>query len=154
MADEEPVHEPDPVPAEIVEPEIVEDAPLAGDARPTRNVLAEIQRRDRQGAERLTKIERQQQEIMALLQGMQARPAAPAPVQPAAGSDYTDEQLGQLAAAGNAEAIRLLVDRQTQRAAASHMQQFTQGQAVQAGITEFFRQYPMLREDPPHPLTP
>src|SRR3990167_3855533 len=151
MADEETVHEPDPVPAEGVEPEGVEEAPLAGDTRPTRNVLAEIQRRDRDRQQQLTKIERQQLEILAAVQAMQTRPAVPAPTAP--GSDYTDEQLGQLAAAANPEALRLLVERQTQRAAASHMQQFTQGQAVQAGITEFFRQYPMLREDPQHPLT-
>src|SRR3990167_6858679 len=153
MADEETVHEPDPVPAEIVEPEIVEEAPLAGDARPTRNVLAEIQRRDRDRQQQLTKIERQQMEILAAFQAMQTRSAAPAPAPNAAGSEYTDEQLGQLAAAGNAEAIRLLVERQTQRTTATQMHQFTQGQAVQAGLTEFFRQYPMLREDQHHPLT-
>src|SRR3990167_5406154 len=109
MVEDETVPAPDPVPAESVEPEIVEEAPLAGDARPTRNVLAEIQRRDKDRQQQLTKIERQQQELVGAFQAMQTRRVPPAPVPTAAGNDYTDEQLGKLAAAGNAEAIRLLV---------------------------------------------
>ena len=148
---EETVAQPDPVPAEGIEDTLADETPLAPDARPTRNVLAEIQRRDRQGQERLTKIERQQQEILAALQAMQTRPAPPPPAQ--AGGDYTDEQLGQLAAAGNAEAIRLLVDRQTQRSTAAQFSQFAQAQTVQRALGELFTRYPMLREDTSHPLT-
>ena len=158
MAEDETVGEPEPVPAETVEtPEetTAEALPLAADQRPTRNVLAEIQRRDREGQARLTKIERQQQEILDAFRGMvQARAQMPvATPAPAAGSEYTDEQLGQLAAAGNAEAIRLLVERQTQRQTATQFTQFSQAQAVQTGLAEFLRQYPMLREDTQHPLT-
>lgn len=157
MADDETVTQPDPVPAEPVEELLPEDAPLAPDARPTKNVLAEIQRRDREGQQRLTKIERQQQEIlstMQAMQAMQARAAAPAPMPTAqAGGDYSDEQLGQLAAAGNAEAIRILVERQTQRQTAAQFTQFTQAQTVQRALGELLARYPMLREDQSHPLT-
>src|SRR3990167_7337710 len=158
MPDDETVTQPDPVPAEPVEDLLPEDAPLAPDARPTKNVLAEIQRRDREGQQRLTKIERQQQEILSTMQAMQAMqaramPPVPQPAPAQAGGDYTDEQLGQLAAAGNAEAIRLLVDRQTQRSTAAQFSQFAQAQTVQRALGELLARYPMLREDTSHPLT-
>jgi hypothetical protein len=146
--------EPEGSPPEIVpEPEVVEETlpdetPLAPDDRPAKNVLAEMNRK-------YTKIERQNAEILAALQAFHQRPPAPAPVAPQAvqGSEYTDEQLGQLAAAGNAEAIRLLVDRQTQRATAQQFSQFTQTQTVTRALGELFTRYPMLREDTTHPLT-
>lgn len=141
------------------EPEVEEtlpaDAPLAPDARPTRNVLAEIQRRDREGQQRLTKIERQNADILAAFQSFQQQRPAPAPVAPApvSGSEYTDEQLGQLAAAGNAEALRILVARQSQRDTAAQMQTYTQSQQVGKALEIVFTKYPMLRSDPQHPLT-
>jgi hypothetical protein len=153
MADDETVIQPDPVPAEPVDEPILEETPLAPDTRPTKNVLAEIQRRDRDGQARLTKIERQQQEILAALQAMGQQRPPPPPPPPVAGSEYTDEQLGQLAAAGNAEAIRVLVERQTQRATQAQFSQFAQTQTVARALGELFTRYPMLRDEPTHPLT-
>lgn len=150
MADEEiPESAPDPVPAETTEAEPVETMPLAPDNRPERNVLAEMNRK-------YTKIERQQQEILAALQAaLQQRTPAPAPVvqQAAAGSEYSDEQLSQLAAAANPEAIRLLIQRQTERATQAQFSQFSQTQTVQRALGELIARYPMLRDDQSHPLT-
>ena len=148
MAEDETVEQPDPVPADTTEETAPETMPLAPDHRPERNVLAEMNRK-------YTKIERQNQEIIAALQAMQQRQPAPAPVapQPVAGSEYTDEQLGQLAAAGNAEAIRILVQRQTERTTQAQFSQFTQTQTVQRAFGELMARYPMLRDDPQHPLT-
>lgn len=131
------------------EPEaILAETPLAPDDRPAKNVLAEMNRK-------YTKIERQNAEILAAFQSFQQQRAAPPPPAPAAGTgaDYSDEQLGQLAAAGNAEAIRLLVERHTQRATAAQMGQFTQTQTVARALGELFTRYPVLRDDPSHPLT-
>jgi hypothetical protein len=137
-----------------VEPEVLpEDTPLAPDNRPARNVVAEVNRK-------FTKIERQQEELRAqnaqILAALQQQ-MRPAPAQvantPTAGAEYTDEQLGQLAAAGNAEALQILVRRQTEKATATQMGQFTQAQTVQRALGELFSRYPMLREDPQHPLT-
>ena len=149
MAEDETVEStPDPVPVEATEAEPVETMPLAPDNRPEKNVLAEMNRK-------YTKIERQQQEILAALQSFQQRAPAPTPVTPqaSAGNEYSDEQLGQLAAAGNAEAIRLLVQRQTERATQAQFSQFSQTQTVQRALGELLARYPMLRDDTNHPLT-
>jgi hypothetical protein len=149
MAEDETVESaPDPVPAETTEETPVETLPLAPDNRPERNVLAEMNRK-------YTKLERQQADILAALQSLQQRGPTPAPVAPtpAAGAEYTDEQLGQLAAAGNAEAIRILVQRQTERATQAQFSQFSQTQSVQRAFGELVARYPMLRDDPSHPLT-
>jgi len=144
MADET-VEQPDPVPADTQEIP-VESLPLPDD-RPARNALAEMQRK-------YTKIERQNAEILAAMQTLhaqqqQARQAPP----PATGSEYTDEQLSQLAAAGNAEAINLLVARKAAQQTNAHFSQFTQVQTLQQALGQLFARYPMLRTDPNHPLT-
>ncbi len=133
-----------------VEPEVEAEVetPLAPDDRPAKNVLAEMNRK-------YTKIERQNADILAAIQSFQQQRAASAPVAPSpvSGSEYTDEQLGQLAAAGNAEAIRIMVERQTQRATQAQFSQFAQTQTVTRALGELFTRYPMLRDDPAHPLT-
>lgn len=148
MAEDETVDPtPDPVPAETPEP--VETLPLAPDHRPEKNVLAEMNRK-------YTKIERQQADILAALQALQTRsvtPVSPAPVPAVAGAEYTDEQLGQLASAGNPEALRILVHRQAQRETQAQMGAFTQTQTIQRALGELLSRYPMLRDDQTHPLT-
>jgi predicted secreted protein len=152
MADD-PEVQPDETPEEPqAAPEVLpEDTPLAPDNRPARNVVAEVNRK-------FTKIERQLEEqraqnaqILASLQ--QQRQPAPQPAPAQTGAEYSDEQLGQLAAAGNVEALRLLVQRQSEKATAQQMGQFTQVQTVQRALGELFSRYPMLREDTQHPLT-
>jgi hypothetical protein len=139
----DPTPEPEPVPVEETpEAHPAEDSlPLPGD-RPARNVLAEMQRK-------YTKIERQNSELLSALQGLQHAPA-PAPVQ---GAEYTDEQLAQLAAAGNSEAIQVLVSRQTQRATGAQFAHLQQVSSVQQALGHLFTRYPMLQQDPGHPLT-
>ncbi len=142
---EVPVEEPE-VQAPAEEPEVQ----LPAD-RPAKNVLMEIQRRDKERQQQMTRIERQQEEMLNALRAIQTpRPATPAPV---TGAEYSDEQLSQLASAGNPEALRILVQRQSQRDNQAQFTQFTQAQAVQAGLNEFFKLYPVLQTDQAHPLT-
>jgi hypothetical protein len=45
------------------------------------------------------------------------------------------------------------VQRQAQQTTSQQMQQWTQAQTIQRALGELFVRYPMLREDPQHPLT-
>jgi len=145
MADET-VEQPDPVPVEDeIQAAPEETLPLPDD-RPAKNALAEMQRK-------YTKIERQNAEILAAMQAMaQQQQTRQAPPQ-VPGQEYSDEQLGQLAAAGNAEAIRLLVERQTTRQTNHQFNQMAQMQTLQQALQQVFARYPMLRNDPNHPST-
>ena len=145
MADEEIVPEPDPIQAEVLEL-TVENVPLAPDNRPAQNVLGEIKRTQREFE---TKIQRQLADIAAMLQ---QRPAAPAPITPTPGSEYTTEQLAQLSAAGNAEATRILIQRGVQEESEKKFAAWTQQQQVQGALSQILARHPVLT-DASHPLT-
>lgn len=111
--------------------QIVEDRPL-------RNVIAEL---DRKNAQRF-------EELKATLFAAQSRAAAP----PATQREYTDQELSQLAAAGDANAQLLLSDRLAARHAAEQARTMSQSQSEQASLAALFGRYPVLR-DGSHALT-
>lgn len=110
-------------------------AALPGD-RPALNVLQEMRRRDE-------RTQKQIADMMAMLASMQQTAARPAP---AATTEYTDQQLEQLADQGNVQATRMLAQRDALRVnqqAAQAQQVLTQ---AQARVAELVGMYPALRD--------
>jgi hypothetical protein len=121
----------------------VTDVAAAPDDRPIQNVKAEFDRK-------LTKVERQLAEIAAMLAAQPTqRPAAP---EPAAQQAYTDQQLLELANAGNGAALQEYIARQTARSVSQQTQQMQQQQAVSAQLQVLYGRFPVLT-DASHPLT-
>jgi len=109
--------------------------------RPIENLKAEMDRK-------LTKVERQQQEILAALAALTNRPAietAPAP-------EYTDQQLLELANAGNAAAHQEYTRRIVAQQVGQQMQVSQQQQMVAGQLQSLYGRYPQLT-DPSHALT-
>ena len=109
--------------------------------RPIENLKAEMDRK-------LTKVERQQQEILAALAALTSRPAveaAPAP-------EYTDQQLLELANAGNAAAHQEYTRRIVAQQVGQQMQVSQQQQMVAGQLQSLYGRYPQLT-DPSHALT-
>ena len=109
--------------------------------RPIENLKAEMDRK-------LTKVERQQQEILAALAALTSRPAieaAPAP-------EYTDQQLLELANAGNAAAHQEYVRRMVAQQIGQQTQISQQQQMVAGQLQSLYGRYPQLT-DPSHALT-
>jgi len=123
-------------------PEAVSSDVVLPDDRPAHNLKAEFDRK-------FTKVEQQMAQMLQAMQQMAAqRPAPP----PATSHEYTDEQLAQLAVAGNAEAQRLLTERHTARAVQSQLAQ-QQAQSAHYGVLSgLYQRYPVL-QDTSHPLT-
>jgi hypothetical protein len=146
MEENETVDQPEAVPAPVDEtPEVQGEVPLAPDNRPAQNVLGEMQRKYAQ-------LQQGQNELLAELRAIRAERQAPAPQPAQAGAEYSDDQLAQLAAAGNAEAHRLLVQRSSSREAAQLHNAWTQEQGTRNAVQQLISRYPVLN-DPQHPLT-
>lgn len=106
--------------------------------RTWREVSGELERKFNAGQ---TRVERQIAELAALIAQQHQRPQ-PATTQ----QEYSDEQLSQLASAGNAEAHRLLTERYAQRYAQVN-QQYAQEQAlVNQELATLVQRYPALND--------
>jgi hypothetical protein len=119
----------------------VDDDAIVGD-RPLKNYIAELERKAAQREERL------KMELLAAISAAQ-RPQAPAQPQ---SREYSDEELSQLAAAGDARALQMLTDRQAARHAAQQTSAYSQQQADLAQLNALMGRYPVLR-DGSHSLT-
>lgn len=108
--------------------------------RPIENLKGEFDRK-------FTKVERQLQEIAATLAAFQAPKPEPTPA-----PEYTDQQLLELANAGNAAAHAEYVRRLVERQVAQQTQIAQQTQMVQTQLQSLYARYPQL-SDPTHPLT-
>ncbi len=108
--------------------------------RPIENLKGEFDRK-------FTKVERQLQEIAATLAAFQAPKPEPTPA-----PEYTDQQLLELANAGNAAAHAEYVRRLVERQVAQQTQAAQQTQMVQTQLQSLYARYPQL-SDPTQPLT-
>jgi uncharacterized coiled-coil protein SlyX len=115
--------------------------PLPND-RPLENHVAELNRK-------VADQSRQLQDLMSLL-AAQAAPQPPAP--PARSTEYSDEQLGELARAGSVEASLKLQERVAHRAAQAVVQADQQTRFVQSQLSTLYAKYPHLA-NPQDPLT-
>jgi len=109
--------------------------------RPIENLKGEFDRK-------MTKVERQLAEIAAALTALTSRPAveaAPAP-------EYTDQQLLELANAGNAAAHQEYVRRMVAQQLGQQVQITQQQQVITTQLQSLYTRYPMLT-DPSHALT-
>lgn len=138
-ADPDPQLPDDPA-APGVTGEVVDPDTLVGD-RPARNIIAEL---DRKVESRFNTL---RAEILSAL-GSVSRPAAPV----STSRDYSDEELAQLAAAGDARALDTLTDRKAARQSAQHVNALSQAQQEQAALATLLSRFPVLRDDT-HPLT-
>ena len=129
----------DPSPSPAAAVSAVDDDVVVGD-RPLKNIIAEI---DRKNAQRMDAFKA---EMIAAL-GSVPRPQA-TPVQ----REYSDQELSQLAASGDANAQLLLSDRLAARHAAEQARTQSQAQAEAAKLSSLFARYPVLR-DGSHALT-
>lgn len=116
----------------------VTDVATAPDDRPIQNVKAEFDRK-------LSKVERQLSEIAAML-------AAQQPQRPAVVPEYTDQQLLELANAGNAAAMDALMERKTARHTQQQFSQVNAQQMIAGQLQALYARYPMLT-DASHALT-
>lgn len=116
--------------------------PAVGDEvigdRPVRNVIAEL---DRKMAQRFDQF---RAELLAAQ--LPSRPSAPQ------ARDYSDEELSQLATAGDARALQTLTDRQAARHAAQQQQVASQAQTEQAEVAALYSRYAVLNDES-HQLT-
>ena len=108
------------------------------DDRPAINLKAEFDRK-------FSSLSQQMQDLMAVLASGPAN-------QPKPQTDYSDEQLGELARAGSLEASLKLQERVATRAAQSVVSSQTQIQLVQSQLAKRYAQYPQLH-NPSDPLT-
>lgn len=114
----------------------------AGD-RPLLNLKSEFDRK-------LTKVERQLEEIAGFIQTQQTRyqPAQQAPQQ----KEYTDAELMTLFQQGSVEAGQALVNRQVARSSQASQAQQVRSASVAAQLNALYGKYPVLRDNS-HPLT-
>ena len=119
-----------------------------GTDRPIENFRAEFHRRNDEQAGRMTKVERQQQEILAALAALTARPVAEVVPPP----EYSDQQLLELANAGNAAAHQEYVRRMVAQQVAQQTHVTQQTQMIAGQLQSLYGRYPQLT-DPSHPLT-
>lgn len=111
------------------------------DDRPLKNVIAEIERK---AAAREMALKA---ELLAAIQAGQ-RQTPPA----SQGREYTEQELAQLATAGDANAHAQLTERQVTRHVTQQVQAVQQQQAEMAQLNALFGRYQCLR-DASHPLT-
>ena len=135
-ADTDPT-EPDVVPAAAFS--AVDDEQLI-EGRPLKNIIAELDRKAAQRAEQL------RAELLAAVTATQRQPVQPTQ------REYSDEELSQLATAGDSRALQMLTDRQSQRHVTSQVQAQAQSQAEAQQLVALFGRYPVLR-DTSHGLT-
>ena len=109
--------------------------------RPIENLKGEFDRK-------MTKVERQLAEIAAGLAALANRPAAEVTPPP----EYTDQQLLELANAGNAAAHQEYVRRMVAQQVAQQTQVTQQQQMVSGQLQSLYGRYPQLT-DPSHALT-
>ena len=112
-----------------------------GADRPIENLKGEFDRK-------LTKVERQLAEIAAGLAALTNRPAAEATPPP----EYTDQQLLELANAGNAAAHQEYVRRMVAQQVGQQTQITQQQQWIAGQLQSLYGRYPQLT-DPSHALT-
>lgn len=110
---------------------------IVGD-RPAKNIIAELERKQ---AQQIAALE---QRLMVALQS-QARPTVP--------QEYTDDQLQQLAAAGHADAQRLLQERIAQRTVDTRLGAYQREQMLVAQLQTLTTKYAPQLRDPANPLT-
>jgi len=109
--------------------------------RPIENLKGEFDRK-------MTKVERQLAEIAAALTALTSRPAVEATPAP----EYTDQQLLELANAGNAAAHQEYTRRIVAQQVGQQMQVSQQQQMVAGQLQSLYGRYPQLT-DPSHALT-
>lgn len=119
-----------------------------GSDRPIENFRAEFHRKNEEQTGRLTKVERQLAEIAAGIAALTNRPA----VEPTPTQEYTDQQLLELANAGNAAAHEEYVRRVVDRRVSQQTQMTQQQQMVTTQLQALYIRYPHLT-DPSHALT-